>query len=72
MSAVEAIVTVPFLLSIVVGAALITRIDFRVIYAVEAAGIAVVAALFWRWARQAGPATETETDVALELELADP
>lgn len=65
MSAVEALATVPFLISIAIGAALIARIDFRVIYAVEAAGIAVVAVLFWRWARR-------EPDVVILADRAVP
>jgi MFS family permease len=49
MTAVEAIVTVPLLFSIAIGALLIGLVDYRVIYAVEAIGIAAVGWLFWRW-----------------------
>jgi hypothetical protein len=51
MAAVEALVTVPFLFSLALGAILITSIDFRVMYAVEAVGIAFVGGLFWLWSR---------------------
>jgi MFS family permease len=52
MAALEAVVTVPFLFSIAVGALLISRISFRVIYAVEAVGITLLAIYFFVVARQ--------------------
>lgn len=58
MSAVEAVISVPFLFSIAVGALLIARVDFRVIYGIEAIGIGAVALLFWRWARREPVAAE--------------
>jgi MFS family permease len=62
MSAVEAVITVPFLVSLAVGAVLISVVDFRVIYGVVTAGMVVIGAYFWRAARHdpvAEPATET-------------
>ncbi|MEX0984679.1 MAG: MFS transporter [Actinomycetota bacterium] len=64
MSAVEALITVPFLVSIAVGALLITSVDFRLIYAIEAAGVATVGITFWHWAREAAPAPVTEAAAA--------
>ena len=62
MAAVESLATVPFLFSIAVGAALIARIDFRVIYAVEAAGIAAVGVAFWHWAGHEHVGSATAVD----------
>jgi len=54
MTAVEAVVTLPFLCSIGVGAALISQISFRVIYGTEAVGLALLAGYFAAVARRSG------------------
>jgi MFS family permease len=64
MSAVEAVVTAPFIASLAVGALAISVVDFRVIYGVVAIGLFVIGGYFWRAARPtpvdapAAPASE--------------
>ena len=43
MSAVEAVVSIPYVVSFLVGAAVVTVVDFRVIFATEATALAVAA-----------------------------
>jgi MFS family permease len=71
MAAVESIVTVPFLVSIAVGAALIARVDFRVIYGVEAVVIALVGVCFWSWSRRAAPEEEAQAEAGT-IEVSPP
>jgi MFS family permease len=68
MSAVEAVVTVPFLMSLALGALLITIVDFRVLYAIVAVGMALIGAYFWRAAAR----TPRETPVEAETPVAVP
>jgi MFS family permease len=48
MSAAEAVITVPYLLSFVVGAAIVSFVPFRTIYAIEAIGLILAGIYFWR------------------------
>jgi MFS family permease len=48
MTAVEAVATLPFLLSIAVGAILVGIVDFRLIFAAEAVGVVAVGVYFLR------------------------
>jgi MFS family permease len=53
MTAVEAIATAPFLLSLAFGALLISRVSFRVVYGTEALGILALTGFFAWMARDA-------------------
>jgi len=48
MSAAEAVVTLPYLLSFVIGAVIVSFVPFRTIYLIEAAGLAIAGIYFWR------------------------
>lgn len=48
MSAVDAVVTIPYVISFLLGAALVTVLDFRAIYATEALALAGAAWYLWR------------------------
>jgi MFS family permease len=48
MTAVEAVATLPFLFSVAVGAVLVGLVDFRLIFAAEAVGLAAVGTYFLR------------------------
>jgi len=48
MTAVEAIVTVPFLLSVAIGALVVGLVDFRAVYLLEAIGMVAAGAYFLR------------------------
>lgn len=58
MSAVDAVVTVPYIVSFLVGAAVVTVLDFRVIYAIEAVALAGAA---WYLSRPTEVASKAET-----------
>jgi MFS family permease len=48
MSAAEAVVTLPYLLSFVVGAVIVSFVPFRTIYLIEAVGLCIAGIYFWR------------------------
>ena len=48
MSAAEAVVTIPYLLSFVIGAVIVSLVSFRTIYLIEAAGLTLAGIYFWR------------------------
>lgn len=61
MSAVEAVVSVPYVVSFLIGAALVTVLDFRVIFGLEAVALAGAA---WYLSRPTGPVVEAPVLVA--------
>jgi len=63
MTAVEAVTTVPFLLSLVLGAAIISFVSFRLVYGVEAAGLLGVGVYFARGS-SFDPAAPMEAEAA--------
>jgi MFS family permease len=48
MSAAEAVVTLPYLVSFVLGAVLVSFVPYRTIYLVEAIGLSLAGMYFWR------------------------
>jgi hypothetical protein len=56
MTAVEAIITLPFLISIAIGAAIVDVLEVRWIYVAEAIGMALVAVYFLRSPADGAPA----------------
>jgi MFS family permease len=48
MSAAEAVVTLPYLVSFVIGAAIVSFVPFRTIYLIEAVGLCIAGIYFWR------------------------
>lgn len=61
MSAVEAVTTVPFLFSVVLGAVIISFVSFRLVYGIEGLGLLAVGAYF-----AAGPAPSPAEAVPFE------
>jgi hypothetical protein len=51
MSAADAAITVPYLISFLVGAAIVSIVDFRVIYTVEGASLILTGLYFARAGR---------------------
>jgi hypothetical protein len=48
MSAAEAIVTIPYLFSFVIGAVMVSLVPYRTIYLIEAVGLTLAGIYFWR------------------------
>jgi MFS family permease len=48
MSAAEAIVTIPYLFSFVIGAVIVSLVPYRTIYLIEAVGLTLAGIYFWR------------------------
>lgn len=48
MSAAEAVVTLPYLVSFVIGAVIVSFVPFRTIYLIEAVGLFIAGIYFWR------------------------
>jgi MFS family permease len=63
MSAAEAVVTFPYLLSFVIGAVIVSFVPYRTIYLVEAIGLSIAGVYFWRPAL-ASPETHARTPIA--------
>ena len=72
MTAVEAIATVPFLLSLAFGAILISQVSFRVVYTVEAVAIVALAGFFAWMARDAARRAEAPPSLDDEVPLRRP
>jgi MFS family permease len=65
-AALEAVVTGPYVLSIALGAVLVTVIPFQITYAITGAGALVIALYFWR----SGSALKDDGDLVREGEAA--
>ena len=48
MSAAEAIITLPYLLSFVMGAVIVSLVPYQTIYLIEAIGLSIAGVYFWR------------------------
>jgi MFS family permease len=70
MTAVEAVATLPFLLSIAVGAIIVGIVDFRLIFAAEAVGVVAVGVYFLRAVSPDLPASAGGGPVDAEAEAA--
>lgn len=64
MTAVEAIITLPFLASIAIGAAIVDTLDVQAIYVAEALGMALVAVYFLRSPAEPQPTPSAAAEVA--------